>query len=258
MSTPSVTAVIEARMGSSRVPGKMVLPLAGKPLVWHVITRMKACDSFDRVVLSTSEDRRNDVLAAWAEVLGVPCHRGPEDDLLERDLGALEAVGGDVMVLVSGDNPFYHPEFVDPVVARALARDADFVTNTLMGFSAAWSEPRTFPIGTGVHLFRRDALEACRAKPFDADYRDAFAKFFINHPDEFRLGAVHADGGLERFRRPDLRFCLDTLDDWRFLDRIMTGVESSGSPAGLGAVIDYVDANPDVRDINRHVEQRPL
>lgn len=253
-----IVGVIEARMGSSRLPGKMLYPFAGRPLLEHVVRRAQACRTLSAVVVATTTAPLDSALERWARSLGAACYRGSEDDVLSRVLEAARSVGGDVIVKLSGDNPFYHPEYVDPIVDAYGAGKAEFLTNTAMGFTAKWSEARSWPVGTGVNVFSTRLLAGCLNKPLSQADREHVIKYFIDHPEEYRLAGFHAVGALAQFRRPELRFCLDTGEDFRFLGAIFDELTPSDPMFGLSAVLRLIDRRPDLLSIVANVAQKAL
>ena len=122
-----IAAIIQARMGSSRLPGKSLMPLAGKPLIWHVVHRLKAVRGLSDIVLATTTAAADDALAAWAAMNGVACVRGPEDDVLGRFAMAAESCDPDIIVRVNADAPLIDAAFIEAMLAAMTAEDADFV-----------------------------------------------------------------------------------------------------------------------------------
>ncbi len=252
-------AVIEARMGSSRLPGKVMMPLAGSPLIEHVVKRVQACSSLDDIVLATTVKEADTVLEKTAKELGIRCFRGSEDDVLSRVVGAAESVDGDVIVKLSGDNPLYHPTYVDPIVeAFKDNEDCDFISNTAMGFSQAWKEERLWPVGTGVMVMRRSTLAATQAEIHDEADREHVIRFIIEQPDRYRLKAFHPTGRFSVYARPELRFCVDTGADLNFFQQIFSSLYSQNQIFGLREVIELVAREPELLEIIKDIQQRAI
>ena len=156
---PRVVASIEARMGSSRLSGKMLADVAGQPALLRVLERLKRAATLEALVVATTVEAYDEPLVDLARGTGVPCFRGSEDDVLGRVVGAHRMMGSDVVVEITGDCTLIDPEVVDLGVSTFLANDADVVTNVV--------KP-SFPMGIDVQIFRLAALadvdQACTTR----------------------------------------------------------------------------------------------
>ena len=122
-----VVAVIQARMGSTRLPGKVLKPIAGKPLLWHIVHRLKGCHLLEDIAVATSVNPADEAIVEWCKQEGVTVVRGPEDDVLARFASAAEKLDADIIVRVSSDAPFIDAGFVDHLVATLIEQDGDYV-----------------------------------------------------------------------------------------------------------------------------------
>ena len=122
-----VVAVIQARMGSRRLPGKVLRPIAGKPLLWHIVHRLKACRLLEDIAVATSMNAADEAIVEWCNAEGVTVVRGPEEDVLARYASAAEKLDADIIVRVSSDAPFIDAGFVDHLVATLIEQDGDYV-----------------------------------------------------------------------------------------------------------------------------------
>ena len=176
-----VAAFVQARMGSSRLPGKSLMPVWGDmPLVELVLRRVSAATELDAVVLATSDDPGDDPLAELAAGLGVTVHRGPEDDVLERFMGALEREHAGGVVRVCADNPFVDPKAIDELVRlfRA-AQPCDYASNH--------TEASGLPDGVGAEIASAAALRRAAAEAVTPDDRQHVTSYIRERPEEFRL-----------------------------------------------------------------------
>ena len=126
---PRIIASIEARMGSSRLPGKMLSQIGDKIVIQHLVDRLRECNTLDDIVIATTEKEIDNELVDWAENYGVKCFRGSEDDVLQRVIDANSFMRAEVIVEITGDCPFTDPEVVDIGVSTFLANDCDYLTN---------------------------------------------------------------------------------------------------------------------------------
>lgn len=172
------TAFVQARMSSSRVPGKMLIRLNGKPLLAYVLERLDQCESLDQVVLATSGEASDDPLAEFAARQGNIVFRGPLQDVAGRFLAAMEHFGLESCVRINGDSPFINQRLVDRAVGLFEEGGADLVTNVF---------PRSFPKGQSVEVFSRDAMARAHAAMDQDDHREHVTKFFYDNHADFRI-----------------------------------------------------------------------
>lgn len=237
--------VLQARLNSSRLPGKVLLPLAGKPVLWHILERLKRPWTVDRICVATTTDTSDDELVAFLDDYGVEVVRGSEDDVLARYIQAAFATDAEIIVRATGDNPLLHPESLDDVVAYLEANpDCDYVSQ------------RELPLGAMLEAFTRRTLEKLDYVSKDAIYREHVT--FYLHDKRGHHGFNMADLSVESaLRRPNLRLTMDTMEDYELISRIYDELYTEGEIIELSKVIEYLDANPNMLDLNREVVQLP-
>jgi spore coat polysaccharide biosynthesis protein SpsF len=198
--------ILQARMSSTRLPGKVLAPLAGAPMLQRQIERVQRARRIGRLVVATSTDPSDDPIEALCRDLGVACHRGPLDDVLARFQGAVEAFGPtDHVVRLTGDCPLADWEVIDAVIARHL-KAADYTSNTLV---------LTFPKGQDVEVMKAEHLATAAREASDPYDREHVTPFLYRHPERFRLA------NLERHPpAPNLRWTVDTPQDFAFVNRV--------------------------------------
>lgn len=229
---PRVLALIQARLGSSRLPGKSRLPLPlsatrdEHTLLGHVVTRARRATAVHEVLLATSTEAADDALVALATRLGVGAFRGSENDVLSRFAGALaQAEGAEVIVRLTADNPAIDPAFLDAAVAHHLATGADYTYTTGL------------PLGTNVEVLSAAALRRAHAEATQPDEREHVTPYLRRHPELFRLETLllavpPAVAGL--------RLTIDYPSDYAFLSLLFTELGpdfSLTAPAGLPALL---------------------
>ena len=206
----TVVAIIQARMGSSRLPGKSLLPLAGKPLIQHVIERAQAATMIDSVLVATSTDALDDPLAAFVgEQMGVAVFRGHPTDVLDRYAGAARTVASEVIVRLTGDDPIKDPAIIDMVVGHFMRHSGryDYVSN---------NNPPTYPEGLDVEVFPRALLIEAAAQAQDPYEREHVTPFLYRQPQRYRTFSLAlADEDHSR-----QRWTLDTDEDRRFFEAL--------------------------------------
>lgn len=241
-----VCASIEARMTSSRFPGKMMADINGAPSIVRLINRVKACQSLDGVVLATTTNKEDDVLVEQAEKAGISSYRGSEDDVLNRVVEAQKSIRSDIVVEIVGDGILLDPEIVDVAVDTFLANDCDVVSNT-------WK--RSWPVGVSVQVFPLEKLEWVDRNVADPAVHEHVSLYFYENPEAYRI--IHLMSA-RRLRAPhDWRFHLDYPEDLEFLNRVYKELEPErGELFSTADVMDLIDRNPELPEINRHCEER--
>jgi spore coat polysaccharide biosynthesis protein SpsF (cytidylyltransferase family) len=230
-------------MGSSRLPGKVLHPVAGKPLLGHLLDRLALARRLDGVIVATSQRPENDAIEAYCRSRGTPCFRGDEDDVLGRMLGALRARNATVGVTVFGDCPLIDPAIVDHMVEvfQQAGGCYDFVGNDLR---------TTYPPGMEVEVYAMAAFEDSAQRCTDPAIREHGTLYIRQNPDRYRLCSVEAPPELHR---PELELEIDTAEDLLVLGPVLEQFPA-GTP--LAEVIAFLDAHPDLAAANRDVPRR--
>jgi spore coat polysaccharide biosynthesis protein SpsF len=188
-------------MSSARLPGKSLLPLAGKPALRYVLDRLERAHGLDLVVVATSEDATDDVIADFCRTSGIDCHRGPLEDVARRFADVIDRYGLDAFVRVSGDSPLLDQALVTRAVAMFTGEPTvDMVTNI--------AAPRTFPHGESVEVVRADAFRSALAEMAEPDDREHVTPYLYRQDDRFVIRCFSAP---EDFS--DVRLALDTDED---------------------------------------------
>lgn len=201
--TGRVVAVVQARMSSQRLPGKVLRMLGDRPVIDWVLTRTDQAGSVEEVVLATSDDPSDDVLAQHCADSGVRVVRGSLHDVLDRFVGAARAVGADHVVRVTGDCPFVDGEVVDEVVATHLREGRDFTANRLPP-----PHPRTFPLGLDVEVASRAALERAWRETTEQRLREHVMPYLYEQPGRFDVRIVDTEEAAG-----EVRWTVDTPED---------------------------------------------
>lgn len=202
-----LAAIVQARMSSARLSGKVLLPLAGKPVLAYLLERLERCRSLTDVVVATSTDASDDPIAGFCASVGVPCHRGALDDVAGRFLSASDAYGLDGFVRVNGDSPFLDQRLVDRGVELFRAKPCDLVTNLL---------PRTFPRGESVEVVSIEALRRAHEEMGSADDREHVTAYLYREPDRFEIRGFSAPEDWS-----DVRLVVDTEEDMELLAQMI-------------------------------------
>ncbi len=242
--TPKVVAIIEARYSSTRLPGKVLMPILDQPMLVRIFQRLKLARTIDDIVVATTDSKADNAVAEAMNYMGAHIFRGSENDVLDRVVKAAEAASADIIVEITGDCPLIDPGLVDKVVADFLVGGADFVSNIL---------PHTTPRGTDVRVFRaRDLAEINTTSTDPADHEHVSLHFW-EHLDRYVCRNVEMD-------LPDvvaeIRLTVDTAEDLELVRAIYAGLYQKNPAFSLVDVLDFLNANPHLLDLNRHIEQK--
>jgi glutamate-1-semialdehyde 2,1-aminomutase len=232
-------AIVQARMGSSRLPGKVLEDLGGRPALAWIMDAARAIPGVDVACVATSTDAGDDAVAAWAEGAGVPCHRGSEEDVLDRFLLAARAEDADVILRLTGDCPLLDPDAAGLVLRCLVLRGADYACNF---------EPRQWPDGLDAEAFTRATLEAAASEAQHAYERQHVTPWMRSQRGRLRVEGVACPLpglGLERWT-------LDTPQDLEFLREVVARLPNRGRPPSFLDVLVVLDAAPQLRELNRH------
>lgn len=244
---PRVVATIEARMGATRLPGKMLKEINGRPLIERVATRIAAARMVDQVVVATTSNPADNALAGWAAEAGVACFRGSEEDVLGRVVEAQKAHRSELVVEICGDMPLIDPALIDLGVSTFLANDADVVTSAV---KPGW------PQGLEVQVFPLAALAEVAARIDDPAVREHVSLYFYENPERYRLLHLMPP---PQWQRPHLRCQLDTADDLAFVEAVYRALEPTHGPCfGIEALVGLTDRRPELRALNAHCQEKPV
>jgi spore coat polysaccharide biosynthesis protein SpsF len=243
--TSRTVAVVAARMGSERLPGKSMAMLAGKPAFAHLAERLKRSRLLDDIVLATTHLPEDEPLRACAASLEVPFFAGSPSDVLGRTLKAARSVAAEVIVQVTGDCPLIDPQIVDRVIQTYRAERPDYAANVI---------PSTYPNGMDVEVFATSLLSEVDGITTDAVDREHVSLYIYEHPDRYRLINVAAPAHLSR---PQLRLCIDTEQDYEVVRAIYQALYPIRPDFHLDDILGFLDAHPAIAALNASVEQKP-
>ena len=233
-------------MGSTRLPGKVLKPVAGKPLLWHIIHRLKASRLIEEIAIATTTNPLDEAIVEFGAAEGITVVRGPEDDVLARFALAAEALDADVIVRVSSDAPFIDADFVDHLIATLIEQDGDYV---LMQDGSECAHE-------GVDPFSRRALDKLMMDAAsDPAAREHVTGYFKLHPDFVKI--VRAAPWPELSKKGG-RLTIDTPDDLAFVEAVHARMDAKAGEASLADLLLLLEREPGLNAINAHVRQKPI
>lgn len=239
----SAVAVIQARMTSTRLPGKILMPLAGKPILTRVIERTRAIRGIDTVVVAIPEGDAHDPVAVLCRTLDVPVTRGSEQDVLKRTVMAADAQGAETVMRLTSDCPFLDPSVSAAILAAFLATGASYASNAMES---------GYPLGFDTQVTSLNALREADAEATDPYEREHVTPFLWRRPE--RYPALYLD------HRPNLRhwrLVVDTQDDYAMACRIYDALAPQSPLFGLDALRTLFTQRPELLALNAQVKQTP-
>lgn len=239
-------AIIEARMKSSRLPGKVLKPILGRPMLEHLAERLKRCRCLNNVIIATTDSDSDDPIEALAKRLGVGCFRGSEEDVLDRVLSAVREYQADVIVEITGDCPLVEAEKIDQMLQSYNHLDYDFMANRLDG---------SYPPGLGLRIFKRETLERVDSMTRDSIDREHVTLYVWEHPELFTI--YHFQNNLNP-RYWDIRLTVDNEEDFALIERIFEELYPKNPNFGLYDIIDLLELHPELLEINKHIQDKPI
>lgn len=237
-----IFAIIEARMTSSRLPGKVILPVLEKPLLHYLVSRLRRVPSLDGIALATTSNQTDEPLRRFAKSESIACFSGSEDDVMGRVIDTAEYTSSDLIVEVTGDNPIIDPEVVELAIRTYLANDVNYVAN---------SHVRSYPVGMDVQVFSLGTLKrsACQtSSPLD---REHVTMHIRKHPELFSHLNIIAPPSLHW---PELSLTLDEVKDYELLKHVILNFAATNNIFfGCGDAIRFLQNRPDLVAINNSV-----
>jgi spore coat polysaccharide biosynthesis protein SpsF (cytidylyltransferase family) len=227
-------AFIQARMGSTRLPGKVLLDLAGKPVLQHVVERVQAAESIDEVIVVTTIHAHDLPIVGWCASHGIRVFCGSEDDVLDRFYQAAKLVLPDAMLRITADCPLMDPQVIDRVVHFFRAEHSDYANNV---------EHETYPDGLDVEVFRFAALEKAWKEATLISEREHVTPYIRKHPELFKVKVLDHAPSLA-----GMRWTLDQKEDFAFIKRVHE--ELGAGHFGMQEVIDLLVCKPELQSIN--------
>lgn len=244
MKKENIICTIEARMSSTRLPGKVLLPALGQPVLYHLLTRLNSVPSIDAIVLATTTNCKDDVLEDFARKNNLSWYRGSEEDVMIRVIEAADSLQATIVVEITGDDIIVDPQLIEQTIRMFLAHDVAYCSN---------SHIPSYPIGMGAQVFRLDTLKHSALLTDDRLDHEHVTLHIRQHPELYPRIDLLAPPELHW---PDLGLTLDEPADYELLRRI---IESIGRDNPLYSCLDVIRLlrdNPEWIQVNEGVVRK--
>ena len=239
-----IVATIEARMTSTRLPGKVLLPAGGKPMLQHLVDRLRQVKSLQAIVLATTINRTDDCLEVFAQEQDIAYFRGSEEDVMSRVIGAADSVQADIVVEITGDCPIIDPLIVEQTIQMFRHNTCEYASNSLI---------RSYPDGMDTQVFALETLKRSAAMTNDPLDREHVTLHICTHPELFRQVTLIASPDLYW---PELGLTLDEKEDYELLQNLIEYFGPSKPYFSCREVIELLRTKPEWVAINQEVRRK--
>jgi spore coat polysaccharide biosynthesis protein SpsF len=230
-------------MGSTRLPGKVLLELCGKPVLWHIVERCLLTNAA-QVIVATTDRAEDDVIESFCKIHSVNCFRGSENDVLSRYTDCAEKFGAEIILRVTGDCPMLDAEVINLVLNKYCTDCYDYVSNV--------GERRTYPRGLDIEVVSVECLKKILSgSDLKESDREHVTMYIRNRLSEFAVFTVENNIDLSYHR-----WTLDTAEDWHFIREVFTRLFYKKQFFCMSDVLEILKAEPELLKINAHVEQK--
>ncbi len=237
-----IVAIIQARMTSTRLPGKIMLKACDQTFLAHMIERVKHSKTLDKIVIATTINKTDDIIENFCKEHDVFCYRGSEKDLLDRYKMAADAVSADIVVRLTSDTPLMDPTVIDKIVKVYQNNNYDLVSNNL-------PLPRTYPDGMNVEVFSHNILNEIHKEAKKFSDREHVTFFIAMHPDRYKVYRVDYEKNISQYR-----FNLDYPEDYIFLKSVFEGMYNLNPFFTMEDTIDWLGEHPEILKLNAHIK----
>ncbi|MCC7159499.1 MAG: glycosyltransferase family protein [Ignavibacteria bacterium] len=241
----NIVTIIQARTGSTRLPGKVLLEAAGKPLLRHMVERVKYSKFAGTIVVATTLESADDPIAELCRLNNINCFRGSTNDLLERHYKAALVYSADVVLKIPADCPLIDPYIIDRIIVQYLRyrKEIDYLSNL---------HPASYPDGNDVEVFSFKSIYLAHKNAVMDFEREHTTPYIWNNPDKFRIGNIKWETGLDFSNK--YRLVLDYSEDYKLIKEIFENLYFSKTIFRLSDIIDFLIKQPLIAGINSHLK----
>jgi spore coat polysaccharide biosynthesis protein SpsF len=241
-----VICIVQARMNSKRLPGKVMKEIQGIPIIGHILNSLSYSKKIDDIVVATTTNSVDDILVNYLEKHGWKYFRGKENDVLLRYVETLKKFPANYVVRITADNPLIDPEIVDSVIDKALETKSDYVANHLL---------KSFPLGMVVEVISAKILLKIEKLTKESDDREHVTWYVYRNKDKFKTLNVTAS---KKLNHPQWRLTVDTKEDFQLIEKIINKLYKKNGFIQYSEITKYLLKNPDLLKINKNIEQKNI
>lgn len=240
-----IVAIVQARMGSTRLPGKVLMDLAGEPLLIRELTRIHRSERIDEIVVATTKKLEDDPIIKICEQFDFSTCRGNELDVLDRYYQCAKQYDADIIVRLTGDCPLIDPGIIDATI------DAFLIKYPHIDYACNFLPQRTFPRGLDVEVIGKSALHTSWWDEMNLNLREHVTQHILRNPDAFTTNGITNEIDLS-----EMRWTVDTIEDFRFVHAIYSHFKNNKFT--WKDVLDHVTKYPELQEINKNIKQKEV
>jgi len=237
----NIGVIIQVRMGSTRLPGKVMKEILGKPMLWHIINRVEKAKYVDDIIVATTLNKEDDEIEDFTKEYRFNIYRGSENDLIDRYYKAARKYNVDIIVRIWGDCPFIDPEIIDKVLEKFIQKDYDYANNF---------NPATYPHGMNFEVYTFKSLERVWKKAKDTFYRQYPFEYIYSYEDSFKTFYDKNEADLS-----DINLTVDYIQDFQLVTKIFKKFFRLNNIFHLEDIIKFLEKNPGLLNINATLER---
>lgn len=242
-----VVFVVSARMGSTRLPGKVIMPLAGQPVVYRIVERLKRSKYVDEIIVATTTNPADDVIESICKKSSFKYFRGSEEDVLSRVAGAAKTCDADIIFRGMADSPMVDWRIVDRLIEILYEGRYDYASNELGG--------NPYPVGFDASVFPAKVLYEVEKIAKDEVSKEHVTYYIYSHPEKYKIYKQQAEGSM---LWPDLRLTLDTKEDYRLISLIYDNLIGQIEDFSADDIIHFLKQHPEYLLINKNIKQKKV
>lgn len=244
-----VIAILQARMSSSRLPGKVLKLIVNKPMLVLQIERIKMAKNLDQFVVATSDDPSDDAIEQLCQQLKVECFRGSLPDVLDRFYQATKIYQGQHIVRLTGDCPLSDASIIDQAIVQHLASKADYTTNSILPDDP--SNKITYPDGLDVEVITMNCLTQLWKNTRASKYREHVTSYIRSHTDKYNISYLHHPTNLSKYR-----WTVDEAEDFVLVEKIFQALYVNKPNFSYIDVVSFIETHPELTKINNHLQHK--
>lgn len=237
-----ILAIVQARMGSTRLPNKILMKLKQKPALLHVVERIRNTEKVDQIIVATTTNPEDDLVELFCNQHEILIYRGSSEDVLDRFYQSalfLELKQADTIVRITADCPLIDPRIIDQVIGKYEMEDVDYACNTM---------PPTYPDGLDVEVFSFSSLERAWKEADLKSEREHVTPYIKNHPEIFKMSNLENEVDLSCHR-----WTLDEIDDYKLISNVYDNLYSEEALITTEAVLKFLKENPNIFELNQKI-----
>lgn len=240
-----IVGIIQARLGSSRLPSKVLMELMGRPMLSYMLERVSKVEDLHEIVVATTTQQQDDAIEAFCRTNHTKVFRGSENDVLDRYFQAASAYHADIILRLTADCPLIDPRVVDKIIHAFLKKypDIDFAGNV---------KPATFPDGLDTEVFTMDALRRAWTEAKNPLDREHVTPYFYDEPGRFRTLNITAERDYSKYR-----ITVDHAEDFQVIENIIRNLYSKKRPFSFEEIVAYLDQHQEVMTLNQSFNRNP-